>query len=383
MKSSLLDVKTVLEELVRIPSVSSVSPEFDTPNRALIERIADYFEGLGWQTEIMDLSTPGKANLVATLGAGEGGLALAGHSDTVPFDADAWSSDPFRLSERDGRLHGLGAVDMKGFIAVCIVLASRITAAQLARPLHVVVTADEESRMDGARLLVENGRPRAGYCIVGEPTDLKPVRMHKGVLMEALVVEGGSGHSSDPDAAPNALEGMSRLLAALIEWRGEMKRDHHAPDFAVPHPTLNLGYLHGGDNPNRICAQAELHIDLRPVPGMQLEELRDALDRRMQCALEGSGCNYRRRSLFDGIAPFETPRESRLVRLTEELTGVRAHAVSFGTEAGFFTEMGMETIVLGPGRIGEAHKADEYIEVMALAEAEKLFGKIIERLVCR
>ncbi|HEX5419373.1 MAG TPA: acetylornithine deacetylase [Gammaproteobacteria bacterium] len=381
-KATPLDIATVLGELVSIPSVSSVSPEFDTPNRALVARIADYFDGLGWRCEIMELpGAPGKANLVASLGDGEGGLALAGHGDTVPWDEGAWSSDPFRLVERDGRLYGLGAADMKGFLALAIVLASRIERARLRRPLYIVVTADEESRMDGARLLVETGRPPASWCIVGEPTDLAPVRMHKGVLMEAVVVEGASGHSSDPDSAPNAIEGMARILAMLVAWRREMQGAQPTPDFAVPYPTLNLGAIHGGDNPNRICARAELHVDLRPLPGTELDSLRRELDERARSALEGSGCSYRRRSLFDGISGFETSRASRLVRLTEELSGIGARAVSFGTEAGFFSAMGMETLVLGPGSIEQAHKPDEFIETAALARAEILFGELIERLV--
>ena len=292
----MVNAEAVLADLVSIASMSSVSPEFDTPNRPLIDRLADYFDGFGWRAEIMVLpETPGKANLVASLGEGEGegegegGLVLAGHGDTVPFDDGAWASDPFRLTPRDGRLHGLGSADMKGFIALCVALASRLKASQLARPLHVVVTADEESDMGGARLLAQIGRPQAEYCIVGEPTDLKPIRMHKGVLMEALTVIGGTGHSSDPSAAPNALEGLGRIITELLAWREELKTRHPSPDFAVPYPTLNLGHVHGGDNPNRICGRAELHIDLRPVPGMRREDLREELDRRVPQSACGHG----------------------------------------------------------------------------------------------
>ncbi|MGH8271056.1 MAG: acetylornithine deacetylase [Gammaproteobacteria bacterium] len=380
----MVDAETILADLVSIPSVSSVSPEFDMPNRSLIERLAEYFDGFGWRTEILDLpESPGKANLLASLGAGEGGLVLAGHGDTVPFDDGAWASDPFLLSARDERLHGLGSADMKGFIALCVALASRLKASQLARPLHVVVTADEESDMGGARLLAQAGRPQAEYCIVGEPTDLKPIRMHKGVLMEALTVIGGTGHSSDPSAAPNALEGLARVIAELIVWREELKARHPSPDFAVPYPTLNLGHVHGGDNPNRICGRVELHIDLRPVPGMHREELREELDRRVLGALAGTGCEYRRRALFDGIDPFETVATSRLVEVTERLSGAAAEAVSFGTEAGFFTALGMETVVLGPGSIEQAHRPDEYIERQALVAGARLLDALVAELVLR
>lgn len=374
-----LTSEDVLAELVAIPSVSSVSPEFDRPNRAVIERIAEYLDGLGWAVEVMDVPAgAGKANMIATLGSGEGGMVLAGHSDTVPYDEGAWQSEPFELTAHDGRLHGLGTADMKGYLALCVALASRLDAARLRRPLHIVATADEESGMDGARALEQAGRPPAAYCIIGEPTDLQPVCMHKGVMMEALTVFGGTGHSSDPTAAPNALDALARVLDAVIAWREELKTAYRAAEFAVPYPTLNLGHVHGGDNPNRICGRAELHIDLRPLPGMRLEELRTELDRRAGAAVADTGCRYQRRSLFPGIDPFQTASTGRLVAAAERLAGAPARAVSFGTEAGFFARMGMETIVMGPGRIDQAHRPDEYIERTALAAGERLVGALVE-----
>ena len=377
----MLETETVLADLVSIPSVSSVSPEFDTPNRPVIDRLADYLDGIGCRVEIIPLpETPGKANLIATLGNGEGGVVLAGHSDTVPWDATGWDSDPFVLTERDGRLHGLGSADMKGFLALAVALASRLDASRLKHPLHVVATADEESRMDGARLLAASGRPEAGYCIIGEPTDMKPVRMHKGILMEALEIHGRSGHSSDPDAAPNALDGLACVLDALKQWRMALRERFRAPDFAVPYPTLNFGHVHGGDNPNRICAEAELHIDLRLVPGMQPEDLRAELDACVNRALAGSGCSYRRRTLFQGVDAFETPADSRLVQAAERLSGASAQVVSFATEAGFFTSMGMETIVMGPGRIDQAHQPNEYVEQASLAAGDTLVEALVTEL---
>ncbi|MGH8128013.1 MAG: acetylornithine deacetylase [Gammaproteobacteria bacterium] len=377
----MLKTETVLADLVGIPSVSSVSPEFDGPNRPVIDRLADYLDGVGCTVEVMPLpDAPGKANLIATLGSGEGGVVLAGHSDTVPYDESGWNSDPFALTARDARLHGLGAADMKGFIALSVALASRLDAKRLKHPLHLIVTADEESHMYGARVLVEAGRPKADYCIIGEPTDLKPVRMHKGILMEALEIHGRSGHSSDPAAAPNALDGLSRVLNALQVWREALSARFRAPDFAVPYPTLNFGHVHGGDNPNRICAEAELHIDLRLVPGMQPEDIRAELDVCVNQALAGSGCSYRRHTLFEGVSAFETAVDSRLVQAAERLSGETAQVVSFATEAGFFTSMGMETIVMGPGRISQAHQPNEYVEQASLAAGDALIEKLVAEL---
>lgn len=377
----MLKTEDVLADLVGIPSVSSVSTEFDSPNRPVIDRLADYLDGVGCTVEIMPLpDAPGKANLIATLGSGEGGVVLAGHSDTVPYDESGWNSDPFALTARDARLHGLGSADMKGFIALSVALASRLDAKRLKHPLHLVVTADEESHMQGARVLAETGRPKAEYCIIGEPTDMKPVRMHKGILMEALEIHGRSGHSSDPDAAPNALDGLSRVLNALQVWREALRSRFRAPDFAVPYPTLNFGHVHGGDNPNRICADAELHIDLRMVPGMQPEDMRAELDACVNQALAGTGCSYRRRTLFHGVDAFETRADSPLVEAAQRWSGETAQVVSFATEAGFFTSMGMETIVMGPGRINQAHQPDEYVEQASLAAGDKLIEGLVAEL---
>lgn len=377
----MLKTEIVLADLVGIPSVSSVSPEFDSPNRPMIDRLADYLDGSGCAVEVMPLpDAPDKANLIATLGSGEGGVVLAGHSDTVPYDATGWDSDPFTLTPSDNRLHGLGSADMKGFIALSVALASRLDARRLKHPLHLVVTADEESSMRGARLLARMGRPKADYCIIGEPTDLKPVRMHKGILMEALEIHGRSGHSSDPAAAPNALDGLSHVLNALRDWREALKKRFGAPDFAVPYPTLNFGHVHGGDNPNRICADAELHVDLRLVPGMQLDEMRAELDVCVNQALAGTGCSYRRRTLFQGVDAFEARPDSRLVQAAERLSGEAAQVVSFATEAGFFTGMGMETIVMGPGRISQAHQPNEYVEQASLAEGDKMIEGLVTEL---
>lgn len=377
----MITTRELLAELVGIPSVSSVSSAFDMPNGAVIERLAGYLEDIGCAVEIMEVANaPGKANLIATLGSGEDGLVLAGHSDTVPFDEQGWDSDPFTLTEREGRLYGLGSADMKGFLALAVSVAARRDAKRLVRPLHIVVTADEESGMEGARQLAATSRPKAAYCIIGEPTDLKPVRMHKGVLMEAITIHGGSGHSSEPEAAPSALDGLGRVLQALDAWRMQLRERFQAPDFAVPYPTLNFGHVHGGDNPNRICAEAELHVDMRLVPGMTPKAMREELDDCLAGTLVGSGCTFERRPLFEGFEAFDTPSDSAFVRTLQRLSGAHAHSVSFGTEASFFSGMGMETVVLGPGRIAQAHQPNEYIEQASLAAGEELIERLVVEL---
>ena len=366
--------------LIATPSVSSVNPRFDQGNRAVIELLAGWLEGLGFTVEILPLAGhKDKADLIATLGRGPGGLVLAGHTDTVPYDQGRWRHDPFALTEDHDRLYGLGASDMKGFFALALEATRRYQAWDLRQPLIVLATADEESSMDGARQLVAAGRPRGRYAVIGEPTGLKPVRMHKGVMMEAIRLLGRSGHSSDPALGASALEGMHRVIAELLAWRAELQGAHRNPAFRVPVPTLNLGHIHGGDNPNRICGECELHIDLRPLPGMALDELRAELNARVRRAVEGSGVSAEVTPLFCGTEALETDAASPLVRTAETLTGHAAGAVSFGTEGPYLKQLGMDTLILGPGDIEQAHQPDEYLPMDRLGPTLELLQRLIER----
>jgi acetylornithine deacetylase (ArgE) len=377
---SLLDM---LARLIEIPSVSSVVPADDLGNRAVVEQLAEWLAGLGFATEIQDIpGQPNKANLIATLGRGDGGLVLAGHTDTVPYDHGRWRSDPFKLTERDGRLYGLGTSDMKGFMALVVEAVRGLRAADLQRPLVVLATADEESGMTGAKALLDAGRRFGRHAVIGEPTGLKPKRMHKGVMMEAIRVIGRSGHSSDPALGVNALEGMTLVLNELLAWRAELQERWRDPAFHVPVPTLNLGHVHGGDNPNRICAEAELHIDIRPLPGMSLEELRAELQRRLRARLGDNPWGLEFRSLFPGLPPLRTAADAAIVRAAETLTGAEAGAVAFGTEGPFLAELGMDVVILGPGDIDQAHQPDEYLRLDRLQPTIDLLQRLIRNFCC-
>ncbi len=278
-------IREMLARLISLPSISSASPEWDHSNEGVVRLLAEWLEPPlgGFTVEIMEVpGMPGKFNLIATLGSGPGGLVLSGHTDTVPFDDKRWQSDPFSLTEKDNRWYGLGTCDMKGFFPLAIEAARAFAGEPLQQPLIILATADEESSMNGARALAEAGKPKARYAVIGEPTNLKPVRMHKGIMMERLRFDGQSGHSSNPALGRNALEGMHEALGELLALRSEWQEKYRNPNFEVQVPTLNLGCIHGGDNPNRICAQCELHFDLRPLPGMNMETLRQAILDRMQ-----------------------------------------------------------------------------------------------------
>jgi len=373
-------LQEILARLVAIPTVSSADPECDQSNLALIEQLEGWLQPAGFRCERVTLDTPRpKANLVAMLGSGDDGLVLSGHTDTVPCDPALWRSSPWSLEQRQGRLYGLGTTDMKGFLAVAIEAAAAYRARSLRHPLILLFTADEESSMLGAQRLVELGFPRARYALIGEPTGLRPVHMHKGVGMLALDITGRSGHSSTPDAGRNALDGMRVALDVLNHWRGDLAQRYRNPAFGVPVPTLNFGRIAGGDNANRICGSCELHFDLRTLPTMQWDTLQQELQQLLAQALAGSELEWQLRPLDVVIPAFEAPPASGWVRTLEELTGHPAEAVAFGSEAPFLQQLGMEVVVCGPGELDRAHKPDEYVTTDALQRTSELLHRLIAK----
>ena len=367
-----------LNQLVSTPSVSSTDPLWDQGNRGVIDLLAEWLEPMGFRVDVQEITPDGgKANLIATRGSGPGGLVLAGHTDTVPFDEGRWQSNPLGIDERDNRLYGLGSTDMKGFFPLAIAAAHAFADTTLQQPLILLATADEESSMNGARALAAAGKPRARAAIIGEPTSLRPIRMHKGIMMEAVRVTGRAGHSSDPALGNSALEGVHAVISELMAYREQLRERYHNGMFRVAYPTLNLGCIHGGDSPNRICGRAELHFDLRMVPGHDNAELRAEIGERISQVAETRGLEIELRSLINDVAAFEQPADSELVRLAEKLSGHSAEAVAFATEAPFLRQLGMETIVMGPGSIDRAHQPDEYLELDQVRPCIELLTQFI------
>ncbi len=369
-----------LSQLVALPSVSSTSARWDMGNRNVIDLLATWFAELGFNTEIIPVhNQPNKANLIASLGSGPGGLVLAGHTDTVPYDENRWLQDPFSLTEKDGRFYGLGATDMKGFFPVVIEAVKKIIGKPLQQPLIILATADEESSMSGARELAAMGKPKARYAVIGEPTGLRPVRMHKGIIMESIRVQGLAGHSSNPALGNNAMEAMHQVIGDLLLFRTELQAKNSNLGFDVSVPTLNLGHIHGGDNPNRICGSCELHYDLRPLPGMDIEELRTLIDGRLDRIRTQTKTVIECESLIGGVEAFEESPHSALVQAAEKLSGYSAESVAFATEAPFMKALGMETIVFGPGSIDQAHQPNEFIALDQIQPAIEMIGQLIQQ----
>lgn len=365
MKSKLLpSLAEMLGQLVATPSISSVNPALDQSNRAVVDLLAPWFSELGFTVEIQPVSpSPDKVNLIARWPGSLqlGGLVLSGHTDTVPYDKGAWSYDPFTLTEREGRWHGLGTADMKCFFALILDAVRDFDKGRLRRPLTVLATADEESSMNGARTLIDAGVEIGEYALIGEPTSLIPIYKHKGVMMEAIRVQGRSGHASDPALGNNAIEGMHRVMRELLAWREGLGVRFRDESFAIAVPTVNFGVIRGGDNPNRICANCELQLDLRLLPGMEPAAIRGELHEIVSRGIAASGLTAEFSSLFKPIPPFQGEPSSEIVALTAKLSGRAPGTVAFATEAPFFGALGMQTVVCGPGDIDQAHQADEYV----------------------
>lgn len=386
---SIKQIEEILSELVAIPSISSADTHWDQSNCQVINRLAERFESLGFTIQIQEIadehgknSGSDKANLIANIGQGSGGLVLAGHTDTVPYDESLWDSDPFKLEQKDNRLLGLGSTDMKGFFAVVLTALEQIgkeKLSNLASPLSIVATADEESSMSGARALSDADPLNARFAVIGEPTGMKPVRMHKGIMMESVALTGQSGHSSNPLLGNSALDAMHKVIAALMDLRKQWAQQYQHPGFEVQVPTMNLAAIHGGDSPNRICQHCKLSFDVRLLPGMNNNEMREIIQRCAHKALQGTGVSAEFNTLFNGVEPYLQDEHSELIKAVEELTGHKAGSAGYATEAPFMQALGMQTVVLGPGSIDTAHQANEYLPLDQLDPAVDLIHNLVQR----
>ncbi len=368
----------MIAQLIATPSVSCVNPELDMSNRGVIELVAGWCESLGFEVEVQAVDET-KFNLIAGAGHGSDGLILSGHADTVPCDPVLWSSDPFEARETEDRIYGLGSCDMKSFLALALTASRSVDFKKLEKPLTLIATADEESTMSGARLIADNGKKLGRYCVIGEPTDLSPIRQHKGHLSMSIEYIGRSGHASDPSLGNNALDGMHRFMTELYGYRNRLEQDFNDPAFAIPTPTMNLGHIHGGDNSNRICGACTLLIDIRYLPGMSFERLHADLDQLAADVAGERGLEVRTRVFGEGVPPMDTAEASEIASYLTHLTGKKTGSVAFGTEAPYYNSMQTETIVIGPGSIRQAHQPDEFLPIGHIEPTIKMLGELIGR----
>ena len=369
-----------LTQLIACSSISSTQPSWDQGNIEVIQLLATWFEQLGFNINIQKVpGTTNKFNFLAKLGSGEGGLLLAGHSDTVPFDESRWQSDPMDVIDKDDKFYGLGTCDMKGFFAFILQVCKNLTAKQLKKPLYILATADEETTMAGARFFTKNQQIKPDVAVIGEPTNLVPVTMHKGHMSHRITIQGQSGHSSKPSLGVNAIEIVYQVIGQLMRLKEKLALNYSNQAFDVSEPTLNLGAIHGGDNANRICGQCELDIDLRSLPGMNDSELILLLSETLKPLAE----KYPGRVSFNELDPsspsFEQNQKSELVAIAEEISGHQCCAVNYATEAPFIQQLGCQTIVMGPGSIDQAHQPNEFLAHSEIDKTEAILLKMIKR----
>ncbi|MAU21720.1 MAG: acetylornithine deacetylase [Martelella sp.] len=379
--SDLIAARDILADLVAFPSVSSES------NLPVIAYIAERLSDCGARVEILTDATGTKANLFATLGDDRpGGLMLSGHSDVVPVDDQLWTSDPFTLAERDGKFFGRGTCDMKGFIAAC--LAKRETLAEIAasKPIHFAFTHDEEVGCIGARALTEwlsEREVRPALAIVGEPTMMRVIEGHKGCCEYTVTFTGRSGHSSAPELGVNAVEYAARYIGRLMELRERlMARVPEGSRYQPPYATLNVGALEGGLSHNVIAPRAVLRWETRPVIAEDLSLVKDDIAaycaRDLLPAMRAVAPEADIETEVIGEAAALFPKNENAARdLAFRLTGEdRADVVPFGTEAGFFQEIGMDAVVCGPGSIDQAHKPDECLSADQLGQCLAMLDRL-------
>ncbi|MFP1899557.1 acetylornithine deacetylase [Lonsdalea quercina] len=379
MKMNLPPFIELYRALIATPSISATDSDLDQSNENLINLLAGWFTDLGFHVEVQPVpGTRHKFNMLARRGEGSGGLLLAGHTDTVPFDDGRWTRDPFTLTEHDNRLYGLGTADMKGFFAFILDTLRDIDPATLTKPLYILATADEETTMAGAKYFSESTRIRPDCAIIGEPTSLQPVRAHKGHMSKAIRVQGQSGHSSDPARGVNAIELMHESITHLMKLRNTLQERYHNPAFHIPYPTMNFGHIHGGDAANRICGCCELHMDIRPLPGMALNDINGLVTEVLEPVSSRWPGRLTINELHPPIPGYECQADSPLAQVVEKLLGQPTEVVNYCTEAPFIQQL-CPTLVLGPGSINQAHQPDEYIDTSFIKPTRTLIAQLIHR----
>jgi acetylornithine deacetylase len=371
------------QRLVRFNTVSHES------NLPLIECIADHLRSLGVPLRLSFDATRRKANLFATIGEGKpGGVILSGHTDTVPWDGQAWTTDPIggELKTVDGeqRLYARGSADMKGFIGLVVAQTEAFLQADLPHALHYAFSYDEEIGCFGAQTLLKDlasaGLPKAMFprlCIVGEPTSMVPAIAHKGVARWRCCVKGHAAHSSQTHIAVNAIEAAARVVAHIAGMAdGFRQSGPRYEGFEVPFTSAAVGVIQGGIADNVVPEDCRFHYEFRALPGSdvaamqaQVEAHAASLLPAMHAVDPATGIRF---EPLAGIPPFEARPDDPAVQLAQRLAGTtRTTLVGFGTEAGLFQGAGIASVVCGPGSIDQAHQADEYVSLQQLALCER------------
>ncbi len=375
----------ILNRLIGFASVSSES------NLDIVAWIEDYLSQHGVASRRIPDGTGRKASILATIGPAErAGVVLSAHTDVVPVAGQDWTSPPFTATRRDSRIVGRGSTDMKGFIASVLAHVPHFKAAAIATPVHIALSYDEEVGCLGAPDLVAEVAAltvRPALCIVGEPTGLCIGYAHKGKVARRVVVTGRGGHSALPHRAANAVFAAARIVTALEDLAQRMTSGEPRDDaFDPPYTTIHVGSLHGGTALNFVPDRAAIEFEIRYIPGTDFHALLAEADAAITQARE-----YLKRQAPEADISVEdmasypalmTASASAVVATAQRLADRTASAttVSFGTEAGLYAQAGIPTVVCGPGDIGRAHKADEWIGTDELAGADRMMQRLASQL---
>lgn len=379
-----LTPKAMLAKLV------SFNTESQRSNLELIHFCRDYLAGLGVDSRIVPSPDGQKANLYATIGPqAAGGIVLSGHTDVVPVAGQDWSSDPWTLTERDGRLYGRGACDMKGFDAIALALVPEMLKAPLKRPVHIALSYDEEVGCQGVRVMIKD-MVQAGFApsavIVGEPSMMQVVTGHKGGMRMRTTVRGHAVHSSRVHAGVPAV----MIAAELIHWHNEVMAENKArtpadTGFEPPYTTLHVGVVQGGTAVNITAEHCSFTHEVRCIPGESDEAYEQRyraklaeVEARMQAIAPETGIDFEVTSYTPAMGPEQGGAAETLCR---RLTGDNgSHVVSYGTEGGLFQRAGWSTVVCGPGDIAQAHQPDEFLSVDQLEKGTQFIRGVIAEL---
>jgi len=382
-----MQIGPVIETLRRLVAFDTVSAH---PNVALIDWAAERLEACGAKVLVQHGDEAGKANLFATIGPDDRpGLMLSGHSDVVPVAGQAWRSDPFVLTERDGRLHARGAADMKGFIACVLEAAPRFAQAGLATPLHVALSYNEETNMHGMRQLaghLASARVRPGACIIGEPTAMRVVVANKGTAGYRVKVRGHSVHSSLRNQGVSAVEVAAEIIVFVnrLQQRLEVAAQHDG--FEFPYSSVHVGRIEGGTAHNITARDCEFLLEIRALPGVRSSDVMAEVRAHCDAVLLPAMRAISAATAIEFEELFDTPAldEHGNLHLAQAIMPLCGHLaagrVSFGTEAGILQQIGVPTIICGPGEIGVAHQADEYVEIAQLQACNRFLDLLAERL---
>jgi acetylornithine deacetylase len=381
--SDLGPTRDILETLIGFDTTSRHS------NLALIEWVEGYLDRHGVPHRRVPSSDGVKSSLLATIGpAIEGGAVLSGHTDVVPVDGQPWSTDPFTVVERDGRLYGRGTCDMKGFLALALAAVPDLIAANPRRPVHLAFSYDEEIGCLGAPAMIDvinRELPKPAFVVVGEPTDMVAVNGHKGIANFEVTVTGREAHSSQTQQGVSAIMEAVKLMASLTELSERLERDaDRASPFTPRGATLTIGIVHGGTAGNILARECRFMFDLRCPPPLDPELLLkdffaevQAMDAALKARAPEAGVAIEMLSNVPGFAPEPGgAAESFARRLTGDNGPPRA--VSFAAEAGQFQRAGLSTVLCGPGSIAQAHQPDEFVEVSQMERGQAFMRRLVE-----